>query len=289
MIATRGDMLSFLSLPATQSPTRLTKKKPLPSILPTLSYISNPWHEELTNFLVDQAVSLLVCKYKFEYSLNKQLGFVSFPVTEALMDILLGFKKVKGTHIRLSSDINWSCLLRKLEQAELAQEATRHTSRPRASQPSASHIDTSHHSTETPSGQPEPTDDSNQDQGTESSSSLHSELPIHQLLNPWDLGTAQEQTSRNLSESKLSKVPSSRIDMSKEMVNMDEQDDDKGSEEDEDRGSEEEEDEDRGGEEEDKVSYEDEHTSPSFSGPELENLIDQSVFMGPGDHPPRSL
>ncbi|XP_053445495.1 coiled-coil domain-containing protein 116 [Nycticebus coucang] len=103
------------------------KKKPVPSISPrsTTSRHCSPWYEELMNFLTQQAVSLLICKYKFENRLNKQLGLISFPIAETLMDLALGFKKVKGSHIRLSSKVDWTCLLRKLEEADKARNASR--------------------------------------------------------------------------------------------------------------------------------------------------------------------
>ncbi|XP_010834959.1 PREDICTED: coiled-coil domain-containing protein 116, partial [Bison bison bison] len=107
---------------------KFSKKKPLPSILSrssSVSQLSNPWHEELVDYLKDQAVSLLVHKYSFEKSLADQLGFISFPVTEVLMDLYLGFKKVKGSHVRLSSTVDWHCLLRQLEEAESSQRSSR--------------------------------------------------------------------------------------------------------------------------------------------------------------------
>uniref|UniRef100_UPI000E55CBC1 coiled-coil domain-containing protein 116 n=1 Tax=Urocitellus parryii TaxID=9999 RepID=UPI000E55CBC1 len=137
---------------------KFTKKKSLPSISSksSMSHLSNPWYEELINFLVEQAVSLLICKYKFENNLKKQLGFISFPITETLMDLFLGFKKVKGSHIRLSSKIDWRCLLHKLEEDHLLHQVSRQASRlgahhpssisqVGASQVSASHASTSHH------------------------------------------------------------------------------------------------------------------------------------------------
>uniref|UniRef100_A0A2K6EWB2 Coiled-coil domain containing 116 n=1 Tax=Propithecus coquereli TaxID=379532 RepID=A0A2K6EWB2_PROCO len=101
--------------------SKFSKKQPLPPISskPSTSHFGNPCYEEL-NFLTQQAVSLLIRKYKFENNLNKQLGFISFPVTEMLMDLNLGFKNVKGSHIHLSSNINRTCLRHKLEKAERA-------------------------------------------------------------------------------------------------------------------------------------------------------------------------
>ncbi|XP_052014255.1 coiled-coil domain-containing protein 116 [Apodemus sylvaticus] len=272
--------------------TKFSKKKPLPSIssVSSLSYISNPWFEELTNFLVEQAVSLLVCKHKFEESLNKQLGFISFPITEVLMDIFLGFKKVKGTHIRLSSDINWTCLLRKLEEAELARQALRHASRSGASPRSGSRIGTSQHSTEPSSMQPELTGDTDQDQSLESHLSLRPELPIRQLLSPRDPGTGQEQTpNMNLSETRSSMIPSasvgSRLPKSKEVVNMEEGEDIEEEEEEEEEEDEEEEEEDRGSEDETKDLSEDEHTPPSPPSHELEDFMNPVTVISPPDSP----
>ncbi|XP_057620659.1 coiled-coil domain-containing protein 116 [Chionomys nivalis] len=254
--------------------TKLPRKKPLPSIssVSSMSYISNPWFEELTNFLVEQAVSLLVCKYKFEDSLHKQLGFISFPVTEVLMDILLGFKKVKGNHIRLSSDINWTCLLRKMEEAELARQAIRHAARPAASQHSTSRVGTSHRSTESPSVRPELTGDTNQDQSTESPFSLHPETPIHQVPSPQDPGIGQEQMPRSPSEPKLSVISNAGVGSrsSKEIVNAEEEEDSEEEEEEDDRGSE---------EDEIKDFSESERTPTSLPEHELEDFTNEPIEM----------
>ncbi|XP_057600824.1 coiled-coil domain-containing protein 116 [Hippopotamus amphibius kiboko] len=116
-----------------ESPSyKFTKKKTLPSILSkstTVSHLSDPWHEELVDYLKDRAVSLLVYKYRFEKGLTRQLGFISFPVAEALMDLSLGFKTVKGSRILLSSTVDWSCLLRRLEEAKVSQRSPRRVSR----------------------------------------------------------------------------------------------------------------------------------------------------------------
>ncbi|XP_040107245.1 coiled-coil domain-containing protein 116 [Oryx dammah] len=112
---------------------KFSKKKPLPSVLSrpnSVSQLSDPWHEELVGYLKDQAVSLLIHKYSFEKNLTNQLGFISFPVTEALMDLFLGFKKVKGSRIRLSSTVDWHCLLRQLEEAESSRRSSRLAFRP---------------------------------------------------------------------------------------------------------------------------------------------------------------
>ncbi|XP_070331817.1 coiled-coil domain-containing protein 116 isoform X1 [Odocoileus virginianus] len=107
---------------------KFSKKKSLPSILSkssTVSQLSDPWHKELVDYLKDQAVSLLIHKYSFEKNLTDQLGFISFPVTEALMDLFLGFKKVKGSRIRLSSTVDWHCLLHRLEEGKSSQRSSR--------------------------------------------------------------------------------------------------------------------------------------------------------------------
>ena len=127
--------------PAQSPGCKFSKKKPLPSILSrssSVSQLSNPWHEELVDYLKDQAVSLLVHKYSFEKNLADQLGFISFPVTEALRDLYLGFKKVKGSHIHLSSTVDWHCLLRRLEEAESSRRSSR-LAFPAPSRPTSQH------------------------------------------------------------------------------------------------------------------------------------------------------
>lgn len=194
------------------------KKKTLPSISSTMPHLSNPWYEELVNYLMEQAVSLLICKYKFERNLTKQLGFISFPITEALMDLLLGFKKVKGSHIRLSSKVNWSCLLKKLEEAQRAQQVSQPVSRPTSlrvsqrdtsqrstSQRSAAHRGTAHpstspHSPEAPS-LPKPAIVVDQEVAAEPS--LHTESLGSQLPTPQEKSIAEEQEPTSLSEPKF--------------------------------------------------------------------------------------
>ncbi|KAM9194543.1 coiled-coil domain-containing protein 116 [Dugong dugon] len=150
---------------------KFTRKKLLPSISSksTTSHFSSPWQEELINFLVEQAISLLLCKYKFERNLSKQLGFISFPITELLLDLFLGFKKVKGSGICLSSQTNWTCLLRRLEEAQWAHQLSRHTSQ----------RGTSQRTTESPSTLPKPTTATDQDEATEPHLS-----PDMELLHP---------------------------------------------------------------------------------------------------------
>ncbi|XP_031994601.1 coiled-coil domain-containing protein 116 isoform X2 [Hylobates moloch] len=157
-----------------RSSSRFTKKKPLPSISSksSMSHFSNRLYEELADFLTQQAASLVICKYEFEKDLNKQLGFFSFPVTHVLRDLSLGLKKVKGSRIHLSSETHRSCLLRKLEEAKRARQASR--------------LSTSHRSTETPSVQQEPATHTAQDQATEPCCSLYTNLPASRQLSPLD-------------------------------------------------------------------------------------------------------
>lgn len=211
------DVSPFPSPAASQSPSNVfMKKKPLPSIpsKSTISHLSNPWYEELINYLMEQSVSMLIYKYKFERDLTKQLGFISFPVTETLVDLFLGFKKVKGSHIRLSSKVNWNCLLHKLEETQWAQKVSRPVSQAvslqashhNVSQSTASHHGTAHHSTsqhnmESPSMLPKPATVVDQEVATEHS--LYTELPGPQLPTPQKNSTAEEQEPMGLLEPKL--------------------------------------------------------------------------------------
>ncbi|XP_036305606.2 coiled-coil domain-containing protein 116 [Pipistrellus kuhlii] len=146
------------TMPSAQGATRFRlqsphyRKKPvLPSISSkSMSYISNPWSEELINDMTEQAVSLLVCKYKFEKNLTKQLGLVSFPITETLVDLLLGFKEVKGSNICLASEVNWNVLLRMMEEAEWARQVSLEASQHGSSQHTASPPGTSQNSIDSP-------------------------------------------------------------------------------------------------------------------------------------------
>nr|XP_025838538.1 coiled-coil domain-containing protein 116 isoform X1 [Vulpes vulpes] len=186
-----------------RSPNYRFVKKTLPSISSksTLSHFSNPMYEELVSYLVEKVVSLVIYKYKFEKNLSKQLGFISFPVTETLMDLFLGFKKVKGSRICLSSKINWNCLLRKLEEAEWARQLSRQASQhDSASQRSShrgpahrgpAHQGAGHSSTESPSTGPEPAPRA--DPAEASEPSLDSELPDLQLLWAQEDAGAEEQ------------------------------------------------------------------------------------------------
>lgn len=154
MWGTRGwqewhDISPFPSLAATQSPSyKFMRRKPLPSISSesTMSHLSSPWYEELISGLMEQAISLLICKYGFEKNLTRNLGFISFPVTETLMDLFLGFRKLKGSRISLSSEINWNCLLCNLEEAKRVHWASCQVARSTFQLSDTSH-QASHHST----------------------------------------------------------------------------------------------------------------------------------------------
>lgn len=233
-------MSPFPSLAAAQSPNyKLTKKTTLPSISNSMSHFSNPWYEELVNYLVEQAVSLLVCKYKYKRNLTKQLGFISFPVTETLTNLLLGFKKVKGSNICLSSDVNWSCLLHKLEEAQRAQkmslQASQHdTSHHTDSRRGTTHQGTSPNTTESLSTLPMPA--TVMDQKME-------ELLGSQLPSPLEDSTAKEQGPTNPVEPKFSLSYSTGmgsnqseqvVDMGESQNSDEEEDDEDDEDEDED-------------------------------------------------------
>ncbi|XP_003801772.1 coiled-coil domain-containing protein 116 [Otolemur garnettii] len=237
---------SVLSAPVTtrfrfkETPTEesnFPKKKPLPSISSrsTTSRHCTPWYDELMNFLTQQAVSLLICKYKFENRLNKQLGLISFPIAETLMDLALGFKKVKGSHIRLSSKLDWTCLLRKLEEADKAQhtscisdrrstETVSSTKHPSAQVSSTKHPSAQVSSMKVPSVQLELATDKDQPQAVESHHSFHTDVLASQQLSSQEPVTAEDQMPVNLVERKLS--GSSGIDVgssapkSEETVNI---------------------------------------------------------------------
>ncbi|XP_043385337.1 coiled-coil domain-containing protein 116 [Chelonia mydas] len=64
--------------------------------------------EEIVDFLVENAAKHVLYKYNYEKSLSEKLGFISVPVTKVLLEIMFGFKKLKGSGIRLSSQIDWA-------------------------------------------------------------------------------------------------------------------------------------------------------------------------------------
>ncbi|XP_032731868.1 coiled-coil domain-containing protein 116 isoform X1 [Lontra canadensis] len=271
---------------ASSSPTyKFTKKKPLPSISSnsSTSHLSNPLYEELVSYLVDQVVSLLTYKYKFEKNLSKKLGFISFPVTEMLMDLFLGFRKVEDSHIGLSPKIDWSCLQRRLEQAEWAQQLSRHTSQHDSSSQRSSHRRAPHHkaphhkaphhrpphsSTESPSTLLEPGPQVDQEEAMESS--LNSEFPGSQLL-PDQEDTpvgGQEPTSQQEPKPSMFSGTSTGSNKHQEVLHMDSQ-------------SEEEEE----GEDEDEDFLGDNDTSQSYPGLQVEVGVTHSTNVSRSDPP----
>ncbi|XP_047554560.1 coiled-coil domain-containing protein 116 isoform X5 [Lutra lutra] len=269
-----------------KSPTyKFKKKKPLPSISSnsSTSHLSNPLYEELVSYLVDQVVSLLTYKYKFEKNLSKKLGFISFPVTEMLMDLFLGFRKVKGSHICLSPKIDWSCLQRRLEQAEWAQQLSRHTSQHDSSSQRSSHRRAPHHkgphhkaphhrpphsSTESPSTLLEPGPQVDQEEAMESS--LNIEFPGSQLL-PAQEDTpvgGQEPASQQEPKPSMFSGTSTGSNKHQEVLDMDSQ-------------SEEEEE----GEDEDEDFLGDNDTSQSYPGLQVEVGVTHSTNVGRSDPP----
>ncbi|KAI5929932.1 Coiled-coil domain-containing protein 116 [Manis javanica] len=97
---------------------KFMRRKPLPSISSesTMSHLSSPWYEELVSGLMEQAISLLICK------------------------------KLKGSRISLSSEINWNCLLCNLEEAKRVHWASCQVARSTFQLSDTSH-QASHHST----------------------------------------------------------------------------------------------------------------------------------------------
>ncbi|XP_038618957.1 coiled-coil domain-containing protein 116 [Tachyglossus aculeatus] len=76
----------------------------------------------------ERAAALLVAKYQYERALARRLGFMSFSITELLLDLFLGFKRLKGSRIRISSHLDWASLLRTLEEADEDRERAAHRS-----------------------------------------------------------------------------------------------------------------------------------------------------------------
>ncbi|XP_023567514.1 coiled-coil domain-containing protein 116 isoform X2 [Octodon degus] len=270
-------------------------KKPRSSSSPKsgASHLSNPCFEEIFNFLVEQAVSLLTLKYKYENNLNKQLGFISFPVTEALMGLFLGFKKVKGSHIVLSSEMDWNSLLRKLQEAEQVLQASRQASQAPVSQAPASQassnsakpghnrvhtslVGVSQHSTKSPPIQPVPATKSNQNQATEPGISLIADTSTDQLLSPWESITAEKQASKSLSQPRpfMSSDPGmgSSLPENYEMVNTEDNAEAEGKGNKEDKG-------------EDVDSYKDKSNYQDHLDPGQEAMSRYSVDTGHGDPP----
>ncbi|XP_077164043.1 coiled-coil domain-containing protein 116 [Paroedura picta] len=64
--------------------------------------------QAIMDFLIENAAKLLIYKYNYETLLSEKLGFISVPVTKVLLEIMFGYKRIKGSGIRLSSQINWA-------------------------------------------------------------------------------------------------------------------------------------------------------------------------------------
>ncbi|XP_034954670.1 coiled-coil domain-containing protein 116 [Zootoca vivipara] len=64
--------------------------------------------QAIIDFLIENAAKLILYKYNYETLLSEKLGFISVPVTKVLLEIMFGYKRVKGSGIRLSSQIDWS-------------------------------------------------------------------------------------------------------------------------------------------------------------------------------------
>ncbi|XP_061458978.1 coiled-coil domain-containing protein 116 [Rhineura floridana] len=64
--------------------------------------------QSIIDFLIENAAKLILYKYNYETLLSEKLGFISVPVTKVLLEIMFGYKRVKDSGIRLSSQIDWS-------------------------------------------------------------------------------------------------------------------------------------------------------------------------------------
>lgn len=64
--------------------------------------------QSIIDFLIENAAKLILYKYNYETLLAEKLGFISVPVTKVLLEIMFGYKKIKGSRIRLSSQIDWT-------------------------------------------------------------------------------------------------------------------------------------------------------------------------------------
>lgn len=67
-----------------------------------------PPKQAIIDFLIENAAKLILYKYNYETLLSEKLGMISVPVTKVLLEIMFGYKKIKGSGIRLSSQIDWS-------------------------------------------------------------------------------------------------------------------------------------------------------------------------------------
>ncbi|XP_063000400.1 coiled-coil domain-containing protein 116 [Elgaria multicarinata webbii] len=64
--------------------------------------------QTIIDFLIENAAKLILYKYNYETLLSEKLGFISVPVTKVLLEIMFGYKRIKGSGIRLSSQIDWA-------------------------------------------------------------------------------------------------------------------------------------------------------------------------------------
>ncbi|KAM6423339.1 coiled-coil domain-containing protein 116 [Liasis olivaceus] len=64
--------------------------------------------QSIIDFLIENAAKMILYKYNYETLLSEKLGFISVPVTKVLLEIMFGYKKVRGSGIRLSSQIDWT-------------------------------------------------------------------------------------------------------------------------------------------------------------------------------------
>nr|XP_060641898.1 coiled-coil domain-containing protein 116 [Anolis sagrei ordinatus] len=64
--------------------------------------------QSVINFLIENAAKLVLYKYNYETLLCSKLGLISVPVTKVLLEIMFGYKRMKGSGIRLSSQIDWA-------------------------------------------------------------------------------------------------------------------------------------------------------------------------------------
>ncbi|XP_066466060.1 coiled-coil domain-containing protein 116 [Tiliqua scincoides] len=67
-----------------------------------------PPKQAIIDFLIENAAKLILYKYNYETLLSEKLGMISVPVTKVLLEIMFGYKRIKGSGIRLSSQIDWT-------------------------------------------------------------------------------------------------------------------------------------------------------------------------------------
>uniref|UniRef100_A0ACB8FYX1 Uncharacterized protein n=1 Tax=Sphaerodactylus townsendi TaxID=933632 RepID=A0ACB8FYX1_9SAUR len=64
--------------------------------------------QAIIDFLIENAAKLMIYKYNYETLLSEKLGFISVPVTKILLEMMFGYKKIKGSRIQLTSQIDWT-------------------------------------------------------------------------------------------------------------------------------------------------------------------------------------